>query len=155
MISAIVLLLLGLLLVFIEFYLPGGVMGVAGGIVIAGAIIIFAMESNSPIAITIFILVSVVAFVLMIKFVLWKIPHTKQKYSIYLSSSQEGYYASEKLPDAIGRTAVALTDLRPGGYIDIDGQRIQAISKFGYITKGTEVEVIAAEEESLIVKVKG
>jgi membrane-bound serine protease (ClpP class) len=154
MISAIILLLIGFGLIFIEFYLPGGIMGIIGGVVIAWAIIVFANASESPIATFAFVIASIVAFILMIKYILWKIPHTKSKYSIYSADNQEGYYASKKLPNVIGRTATALTDLRPGGYIDIDGQRIQAISQYGYIDKGSEVEVIAQTEESLIVKIK-
>jgi membrane-bound ClpP family serine protease len=154
MIGAIILLLIGFGIVFIEFYLPGGIMGIIGGIIIALAIIEFASESDSILATSVFILASIVLFVLMIKYVLWKIPHTDPKYSIYSADNQQGYYASKNLPHAVGRTATALTDLRPGGYIDLDGQRVQAISKYGYIDKGSEVEIIANVEESLIVKIK-
>lgn len=154
MIGAIILLLIGFAIIFIEFYLPGGIMGVVGGIVIALAIILFAQEADSILATSIFILCSIVLFVLMVKYVLWKIVNTDPKYSIYSADNQQGYYASKKLPHVIGHTAIALTDLRPGGYIDVNGERIQAISKYGYIDKGSEVEIIAQTEESLIVKLK-
>lgn len=154
MIASIILLLLGFLLVFIEFYLPGGILGVAGGILIFGALILFAVESDSMIATVAFVIGSAVAFTLLIKFTIWKIQHTSAKYSIYSNHNQQNYYASKNLPQAIGRTAKAMTDLRPGGYIDLDGERIQAISRSGYITNGSDVEIIACEEESLIVKIK-
>lgn len=154
MLIAFILLLIGFLLVFIEFFIPGIVIGVMGGILIISSIVLFAIESNSIIATFAFIVSSVVGFVLVIKFALWKMQNSSPDYSVYSDDNQQGYYAANKLPDAVGKTAVAMTDLRPGGYVNIDGHRVQALSRSGYITKGSEVEIIANEEENLIVKIK-
>lgn len=151
---AVLLLCLGFLLVFIEFFIPGIVIGVMGGILIIGSIVLFAIESNSILATLAFIAASVVAFVLLVKFALWKMQNSSPDYSVYSADNQEGFYAAKKLPDVVGKSAIAMTDLRPGGYVNIEGHRIQAISKSGYITKGSEVEIIGNEEESLIVKIK-
>jgi len=45
-----------------------------------------------------------------------------------------------------------LTDLKPGGYILVEGKQHQALSNTGYIVKGKEVKIIGGQEESLIVK---
>lgn len=152
MITAIILVFVGLLLVFLEFFLPGGVMGIAGAIVVIGAMVLFAMQSESIVATIVFIGASVVAVGLLIRYALWRIKNSNPDYSVYSNGDQAGYYASEHDTDAVGKKAVVLTDLRPGGYILLEGKRVQAISKSGYIAKGAEVEVINGEEESLIVK---
>jgi len=154
MITALILLIIGFVLVFIEFFLPGIVMGVMGGILILASIILFAVESNSIIATFVFVVASITALALLVKFALWKMQNSSPEYSVYSDDNQEGFYAAAKLPHAIGKIAIAMTDLRPGGYVNIEGHRVQAISRSGYITKGSEVEIIANEEESLIVKIK-
>ena len=53
---------------------------------------------------------------------------------------------------AIGKIGIVLTDLKPGGFILIEGKQHQAISQSGYITKGEEVIVVSGQEESLLVK---
>lgn len=127
-------------------------MGIAGAIVVIGAMVLFAMQSESVIATVLFVGGSIVAVGFLIRYALWRIQHSSPDYSVYSNGDQEGYYASQYDKEAIGKKATALTDLRPGGYIQLEGRRLQAISKSGYISRGTEVEVIDGQEESLIVK---
>jgi membrane-bound ClpP family serine protease len=149
---AFVFLILGLLLIFLEFILPGIVMGVMGGLLVLASLIIFALQSNSAIETLLYIVGTAICVGFIIKFALWRIPRAKSKYSIYLHRDQEGYQASEYDKSAIGKKGVVLSDLKPGGYILIEGKSHQAISLSGYITKGTEVIVVSGQEESLIVK---
>lgn len=150
--TAFLLLLLGLLLVFIEFFVPGMVMGIAGGILIFLSIVKFASESNSAIAIILYILFAFSSLALLIKYTLWKIRTTKTGFSIYSNKDQQGYFASEYDKKAIGKKGIVLTDLKPGGYISIDGVTHQAISLTGYIPKEAKVIVVSGEAESLYVK---
>ena len=144
--------ILGLVLIYLEFYLPGAVMGVAGGILVFMSVIIFASNSKSPLATTAFFLAVVSSVVMLIRFVLWNIRSAKPDYSIYSNKDQEGYVASGYDKSVIGKKGIVLSDLKPGGYILIEGKQHQAISQSGYLIKGSEVEVIAGEGESLIVK---
>lgn len=145
------LLVLGLLLILFEFYLPGAVVGIIGGVVIITSIFLFAQE-HSLLAVIIFILTALVSIGLLIRFALWRIVKAKPGRSIYLHGDQEGYQASTFDSSAIGKTGVVASDLKPGGYITIDGKQHQAISITGYIPKGEKVIVLSGQEESLIVK---
>lgn len=145
------LLLLGLLLILIEFYLPGAIMGILGGVSIVAGIVLFA-QVHSAWSVFLFILAALVCVGLLVRFALWKIVHAKPGTSIYLHEDQEGYQASSYDATAIGKTGVVLSDLKPGGYIVIEGKQYQAISMTGYIPKGEAVLVISGQEESLIVK---
>lgn len=146
------LLFVGLLLIFIEFYLPGGVLGVIGGLVILASVFMFASETSSVFLVILYVFGVAILVTLLIRFALWRIVHAKPGYSIYLNKDQEGYQASSYDQSAIGKQGVVLSDLKPGGYILVDGKQHQAISLTGYIPKGVEVVVIAGQEESLIVK---
>jgi len=147
-----ILLAVGFLLIFFEFYLPGGIMGAAGGVVVLISIIVFALESDSLVETLLFFVGAVVGLVLLFRFALWKIRRAKPGHSIYSEGDQEGYIASSFDTTAVGKKGVVSSDLRPGGHVLVDGKRYGAISQSGYITKGIEVDIIGGQGESLIVK---
>jgi membrane-bound serine protease (ClpP class) len=150
--SSFILLLLGLLLIFIEFFLPGAVMGIAGGIMVLLSIVLFAMESESILWTVWYVVCIVVVLAFLIRFALWRIRTAKPGYSIYSDDNQDGFQASSFDTALVGKMGIVATDLKPGGHILVDGKRVQAISQSGYIPKGNKVIVIGGQEESLIVK---
>lgn len=143
---------LGLFLILLEFYLPGAVMGILGGVALLVAIFLFVSQTTSLLAIFLFILGVVVGIILVIRFAMWKIVHAKPSASIYSDHSQEGFQASSYDEKTIGKKGTVLSDLKPGGYILIEGEQYPAISVSGYLRKGEEVIVISGQEQSLIVK---
>lgn len=146
-----ILLALGLLLILFEFYLPGAVMGILGGVALVTGVILFAQNYSLP-ATLLFIAFNLFAVYWLVRFALWRIVKAKPGDSIYLHGDQEGYQASSFDQTAIGKMGVVFSDLKPGGYIIIDGKQHQALSITGYIPKGESVIVLYGQEESLIVK---
>ncbi len=141
-----------LLLIFLEFYLPGAIMATIGTILIIIAISLFAAEHGSGFEFLLFLIGNCVAVFAVIKFAIWKIKTSSSKFGIYSDSSQVGYIASTYDQTAVGKRGVVKTDLKPGGYVVIDGVAHQALSETGYLPKGTDIVVIGGQEESLIVK---
>lgn len=150
--TAIVLLILGFLLIFLEFYLPGAVFGIIGGVVLFSSVVVFAINTQSVLWTAAYVIAIGISLGFLIKFALWRIRTAKPRYSIYSNADQKGYQASSFDASVIGKKAVVVTDLKPGGHILIDGKRLQAISQSGYLPKGTEVLILSGQEESLIVK---
>lgn len=70
----------------------------------------------------------------------------------FLDSAQEGYVASSFEKELVGKQGEALSDLKPAGHILIEGKRHQALSKMGYLVKGTKIEIIGGQGAHLIVK---
>ncbi|MCE2981972.1 MAG: NfeD family protein [Parachlamydia sp.] len=149
-----ILLLIGFLLVFIEFFVPGGLIGIIGGLFIAASIVLFALQTNSLLGLLLFVLFIAISLWGLIRFALWRIVHAKPGSSIYLHGTQAGYQASSFESQAIGKEGVVYTDLKPGGYILIDETLHQAISLTGYVSKDEKVIVVGGQEESLLVKKK-
>jgi membrane-bound ClpP family serine protease len=154
MILAIILLVIGLFFIFIEFYLPGGIMAILGIITLLASIVVFAQQADSIAAVALFIWLLSIFVVLVIKYTLQLIQKSRGNYSIYLHKDQEGYKASKFDASAIGKVGIVCSDLKPAGYIMIEGKKYQAISITGYIPQGQEVVVLRGEEESLVVKIK-
>lgn len=142
---------LGLILIFFEFYLPGAVLGTLGGISIIAGVILFVFQTSSLIAILLFIVGVSIAVGVLIRFAIWRIKNAKPQYSIYSNDNQEGYQASTYDKTAIGKKGVVIADLKPGGYILVEGEQKPAISISGYISKGESVVVIGGQEQSLMV----
>jgi membrane-bound ClpP family serine protease len=145
-----ILLLAGLILMFLEFFLPGGVLGIAAGIVIFASIIFFALQFSFGWTV-LYIVGIILLVVLMARMALKRLKMGKLK-GIYLSSAQEGYQASEYEKNLIGKKGIALSDLKPSGHILVEGKRYQAVSKLGYIDKGAEIDIVGGEGAHLIVK---
>jgi membrane-bound ClpP family serine protease len=147
-----ILLIIGLVLVYLEFYLPGAVMGTAGALLLIASLFFFMMQYQSTPLTLLYLAFILGALAAVIKYALWKIPRSKPDSSIYSKDSQNGYFASSFDPAMIGKKGVVVTDLKPGGYILIDGVQAQALSESGYLTQGTEVIVLRGDGDSLIVK---
>lgn len=146
--SPFLILLLGLAMIFLEFYLPGAIMGTIGAVLVFVSMIVFIQQTTSMLAIILYILGVIAAIAFIIKFALWKIPRS----GFYSKDDQEGYVASTFDKNAIGKEGTVISDLKPGGYILIDGDQHQALSQSGYIERGSKVLVLDGEGESLIVK---
>ena len=127
-------------------------MGIAGGVLVATSIFMFAAQTEFVWAVILYMAAVLVILAYLVKFAMWKIRTTKREYSIYSDADQKGFVASSYDKNAIGKRGTVLSDLKPGGYILVDGAQHQALSEGGYITKGSLVEVIGGQEESLIVK---
>ncbi len=145
-------LLIGLFLIYLEFYVPGAVMGIAGGLLVAASIFLAIITYSSTVGILVFVLLAIFGVVGVIKFALWRIPRASPGRTIYSAADQEGYQASSFDKSAIGKKGVVFSDLKPGGYILIEGQQHQAISESGYLKQGTPIIVLKGDGESLIVK---
>lgn len=74
-----------------------------------------------------------------------------KKGKILHTSDQEGFLACEYPKEMIGRLASVISDLKPSGYVEIDGRSFAALSKLGYIDKGITVRVIGGQGTHLIV----
>lgn len=147
-----ILLALGMLLIFIEFFIPGAVIGTIGAILVLTSIISFASSTESSLALTAYIATVAIALLYLIKLAIWNMQKTSHKQTICSDAAQTGYVASSFDASTIGHQGVVLSDLKPGGYILVNGKKQQALSVSGYIPQNADVEVIGGQEESLIVK---
>ena len=65
----------------------------------------------------------------------------------------EGFtIATNQMQSLTGSKGVAYTILRPAGKIIVDDRIYDAVAQFGYIEKGSSVEVVECENGSVIVK---
>lgn len=77
-----------------------------------------------------------------------------EKLSLNTRQSNQSGYTAPKLnyEDYLGRQGIALTQLRPAGTADFEGERMDVVTEGGYIKAGTPVKVIAVEGVRIIVR---
>jgi membrane-bound ClpP family serine protease len=150
--SPLIILAVGFLLIFLEFFLPGAILGTLGLIFVVASIVLFGMEGHSALAVLLFIIVSFVGIGLICWTALAVVRRSKSRQSFYSNDDQQGYVAVEYDHSVIGREATVLSDLKPSGHILIDKKSFQALSQSGYIEKGCKVQVIGGQGAHLLVK---
>ncbi len=146
-----ILLAIGLLLLFLEFFFPGGILAVIAGGSILASIVLFALETQSFLWTSLYILGVVIFVAVLIKLTMRRILKGKFK-GIFQNDDQSGYVASFYDKEMIGKRGETLSDLKPSGHILVEGKRYQAVLKSGYLEKGSPIEVIGGEGAHLIVK---
>ena len=138
-----VLVVIGLVLLGFEIFVPGGLLGLIGFIALASAIVIAFTSINTTAGVLSLIGTFVVAMVYMY---LWVVvfPRTRLGKKFELSDSVEGKGTGD-YDDLIEQLGEAVTDLRPAGIARIGGQRVDVVARTGYIDAGTAVQVVDVE----------
>ncbi|WP_404403963.1 nodulation protein NfeD [Jeotgalibacillus malaysiensis] len=151
--EVLILFLIGLALVIAEFFVPGGILGIAGLVAIVVSILL-AGESIAfmGIALSVALLAAVIGMVIMVKF-LGKNLHMLKKIILSDSTNTEsGYVSNVNRHELIGQTGITRTALRPSGTIIIENERIDAVSEGSYINKDVKVLVVKVEGSRIVVR---
>lgn len=145
-------LLIGLLLLFLEFYTPGGVLAISGIICMLFSVGFYISTSTSFLDSIFFVLIALVLTGVVVWLALYRIKKSASKNTFYLGKDQEGYQAASFDEALIGKRGTAQSDLGPSGFVVIEGVRYPARSRGGYIDKGRSIVVIGGEGAHIIVK---
>ncbi|NYC20373.1 membrane-bound ClpP family serine protease [Clostridium beijerinckii] len=149
----VLLLVVGFGLVLLEMHIPGfGVPGIAGAICLILAVVLTA-ENFAQALVMILGILAILGIMLGVVLTFF----TKGKFfkPLILPDEQKkehGYISSSDLDYLLGKSGVAVTDLRPTGSVDIDGVKFDVISEGEYINKGTNVEIFKVSGVKLLVK---
>ncbi|MFS0861608.1 NfeD family protein [Fredinandcohnia sp. 179-A 10B2 NHS] len=151
--ESVILFVIGIVLVLLEFVLPGGIIGLVG----VGAILTsFFMAGSSiwliSVSLLIALLVTIVVSILLVK-VFGKKLHAFRKIILFDSTNTEsGYVSNQNRKELIGMQGFALTTLRPSGTALINNERIDVVTEGGYIESNKKIEVIKTEGSRIVVR---
>jgi membrane-bound ClpP family serine protease len=149
MLAAIILSLMGLVLIYLEFFLPGGIFAIGGTLLLLSSLLMVILIKTNIFYFFIYMAVLIFLVYIVLKFALKKLKSNK---NIFLESDQEGFCASIYEKDLIGEIGIAFTDLRPSGKIFINKTYYSATSKKKFIEKGSKIQVVDGESANLIVQ---
>lgn len=148
MTTIVILLILGAALMFLETLLPGLIAGIIGFICLISAVFLGYGESFSTgnIVLGIVIVGLTAGTWAWLKF----FPESRMARK-FIAQSAVGDLGVAK-PELLHGTGTALTQLRPSGVAQINGQRVDVVTEGGLIERGTPVRVVVVEGARIVVR---
>ena len=157
----VILLGVGLIALAVEaFVLPGFVVaGILGLLFVAGAMVM-AMLGAAPSGGDIVTALGILGAALVISaavFFAWlrHLPNSQRWSGLLLRDNMgrgEGYLSAPARDELVGKAGVALTDLRPSGTAEVDGERIDVVTEGEFVKAGAPVTVVRAESFRHVVR---
>jgi membrane-bound ClpP family serine protease len=151
--GAITLFVIGIVLIFLEFFLPGAISGTLGVAALIASLFL-AGGTGVSIGISLFIslFVSILFFFIMVKFFNKKIMLFNKMVLFDSARKEDGYVSNKNRTDLLGKVGEALTMLRPSGTAIFTGERVDVVSEGGFIPKNVKVKVIKVEGARIVVR---
>lgn len=140
----------GVLLVFAEVFIPGGVLGVVGGILLLVGIV-GAFGKSLVWGSVLFVAVTVFGG---IGFYFWitYFPGSRMGRKIVLSADGQDWHGfDDTKQELVGKEGVAHSKLRPSGTAIIAGQRVDVVTRGEMIERRAEIRVIEVEGNKVTV----
>ena len=145
----ITLLILGAILLFLETLLPGMIAGIIGFICLMAAVILgyldFGYQTGT------LILAGVLVGLLIGTWCWLKFFPESRVAKKFISKGSVGELGVDR-PELLHGTGTALTQLRPSGVANINGQRVDVVTEGGLIERGAKVQVVAVEGSRIVVR---
>ncbi|MCW5830787.1 MAG: hypothetical protein KIT79_15895 [Deltaproteobacteria bacterium] len=150
--SVVGLLVAGIVLLVLELFVPGGVLGVAGAILlIAGSYYAFHLPVENP-DLWGFGAVGVSALAASVMAAVFFRSRYARKLVLETAIGSEAKSAPSEWTALQGTEGMAQTDLRPAGVADIAGRRLDVVADCAFIQRGTRVRVKKVEGRRILVE---
>ena len=95
------------------------------------------------------LLLTVVIGGLMLK----RLPKSSAWQKVVLSEEESGYHSAPATYTSLqGKSGRALTDLRPAGTAEFDGQRVSVTTEGGFLEESTHIKVVEVEGSRIVVR---
>jgi membrane-bound serine protease (ClpP class) len=137
----ITLLLAGFVLIGMEIFIPGGILGVIGSVAWLGAAIVGLIKFESPwnmLSALALMIAGVVTFIVWIKY----FPKSRMGKSLSLSDDTADYKSHSLMDEyPIGTLGEAVSTLRPSGIARFDGKRIDVVADGEWVEAGHSVKI--------------
>lgn len=151
--TSLIIFVIGLILLVIEAISPGfGLPGISGIILlIIGIILAMGSIQLAVMSLSISIILTAIITIILIK----QGKNIEAFKKIILSTRQEGeqgYISSPLKTEYLNKEGIAVSDLRPSGVIEIDKEKLDALSEGKFIPKGSQIKVIRVEGSKIIVR---
>lgn len=141
----------GLVLLAIEIFVPGGILGVLGAMALVGAITtgFWAFPSAGPVIAAGIIILTALVLVVWIRV----FPRTSLGKAMTVTGDLANAKAAQPGIEALtGKTGETVTDLRPGGYAMIDGKRMDVVTDGRMLDRGRQIQVVEVRGNRIVVK---
>ncbi len=138
----ITLLLTGFVLIGMEIFIPGGILGVFGSIAWISAGIVGLRSFPDPwnlVSTMALLLIGILTFVVWIRY----FPKSRMGKILSLEDNTSTYKSHKTIDLPVGTTGQALSTLRPSGIALFDGRRVDVVAQGEWIEAGEAVKILS------------
>jgi membrane-bound serine protease (ClpP class) len=151
--EAVILLVLGIILIILEFFVPGGIVGILGVLAVIGSLLMAGYNPmHMALSLGIAFIVALVAAVILFR----RIGLNKGVFrNIILRDkldTEQGYNSFEDRKELVGKKGIAITPLRPSGIGEFDKERIDIVTEGSFINSGKPIIIVKVEGVRVIVR---
>lgn len=152
-IGTLMLFVVGIILIFLEFFIPGAISGTLG--VIAVLVSLFLAGGNAQqmgVSIFIALFITILMFFMMIKVFDKKLVLFNKMVLFDSIKNEDGFVSNVNRTDLLGMEGTTLTILRPAGTVIFKDERVDVVSEGGFIDQDVRVKVIKVEGARIVVR---
>lgn len=145
------LVLFGFLLLIVELFIPGMIVGIIGGLLLGTAVVLGYLEFG--IFGGTFLMVGV-GLLSLVGFLIWMriFPKTPIGRRLTLDSVVKGPGEFPDLRGLLGKEGVAVTQLRPAGTALVEGRRVDVWADGSFVEAGKPLRVVHVEGAKVVVR---
>lgn len=152
-ITVLIFFITGFIFLILEIFLPGGIVGIFGLILIIYSIV---KDNVQLLSIAIILLLATIIAIMFFLYLYRYLNKEVKLLQIFIlndrATTEDGYTSHQERYDLIGKKMITMTDLRPSGIVKYLDERLDVVSEGEYISKGTEVQVIYVEGMKIVVR---
>mgnify|MGYP001157830709 CR=1 FL=1 len=151
--ESLILLLVGLICIVLEIFVPSGILGIIGGGAILGALVVSGADmGHMAFSIGIAILVAIILAIVLFR----KIDVNRGIFRYLVlqdsTSTEKGYVSNENRLDLIGKEGRALTFLRPAGTAVFGNERYDVVTEGSFIDRDKPIKIVKVEGTRIVVR---
>jgi len=151
--EAIILLVLGIILIIVEFFVAGGILGLLGiGAVVGSLFLSGADLGHMSLSIAIALIIAIAAAIILFKWIGMDKGIFRHIILRESATTEHGYVSSENRLELIGLIGTTVTPLRPSGTAVFGGERLDVVSEGGFIDVNAQVKVVKVEGIRIVVR---
>ena len=144
-------LLLGMVLIIVEVFLPGfGLPGISGIALLGVGTIIAGMHFGTLTAVGILLVIIAVLAVLVSWVLRSAAKGSVSRSELFLNDKEELHQSDMRA--FLGKRGVTLSVLRPAGIWDFDVVRLNIVTEGGFIEKGQPIEIVDVSGSRIVVR---
>ena len=144
--------LLGMILIIVEVFLPGfGLPGIGGIVLVGAGVVMVGVHFGSLTAVgTLLVIIAVLA--VLISWVLRQASRGGKRSDLFLQERDELHTQQEDMKVLVGKSGTTTSVLRPAGIGDFDGVRLNVVTEGGFIEKDMPIEIVRVDGSRIVVR---
>ena len=145
--------LLGMILIIVEVFLPGfGLPGIGGIVLVGAGVVMVGMHFGSLTAVgTLLVIIAVLA--VLVSWVLRQASRGGGKRSdLFLQERDDLRTQQEDMKVLVGKSGTTTSVLRPAGIGDFDGVRLNVVTEGSFIEKDMPIEIVRVDGSRIVVR---